>query len=117
MAKQQQVTTLFIDDLDGTELDESAVTTVQFALDGTTYEIDLSKANATSLRDDLTTWINHARKATARSTTARRSTRTGPAVDRAQSAAIREWARKNGHEVSGRGRISAKVVEAYNVRS
>ena len=35
-------------------------------------------------------------------------------IDREQSAAIREWARKNGHNVSSRGRISAEIVEAYH---
>ncbi|WP_458864192.1 Lsr2 family DNA-binding protein [Mycobacteroides abscessus] len=28
-------------------------------------------------------------------------------------AAIRQWARKNGYEVSDRGRIKAEVVEAF----
>ncbi|EUA49714.1 protein lsr2 [Mycobacteroides abscessus subsp. bolletii 1513] len=35
-------------------------------------------------------------------------------IDREQSAAIREWARKNGHNVSSRGRIPAEVVDAFN---
>lgn len=117
MARQQQVTTLFTDDLDGTELDESTAATVRFGLDGVSYEIDLSEANAASLREDVSTWVGHARKVTARSTTARRSGRTGPAVDREKSTAIREWARANGHEVSDRGRISAKIVEGYHARS
>nr|WP_330359970.1 histone-like nucleoid-structuring protein Lsr2 [Mycobacteroides abscessus] len=30
-----------------------------------------------------------------------------------QLAAIRQWARKNGYEVSDRGRIKAEVVEAF----
>nr|WP_255528004.1 histone-like nucleoid-structuring protein Lsr2 [Nocardia sp. XZ_19_369] len=33
------------------------------------------------------------------------------AIDRDRSAAIREWARKKGHEVSSRGRIAAEVVD------
>ena len=32
---------------------------------------------------------------------------------RDQTAAIREWARANGHEVSDRGRISKSVMQAY----
>ncbi|MBA0048572.1 Lsr2 family protein [Mycobacteroides sp. LB1] len=28
--------------------------------------------------------------------------------------AIREWARKNGHDISSRGRISANIVDAFN---
>jgi hypothetical protein len=34
-------------------------------------------------------------------------------MDREQASAIREWARKNGHNVSDRGRIPASVVNAY----
>jgi hypothetical protein len=34
-------------------------------------------------------------------------------MDREQAGAIRDWARKNGHAVSDRGRIPASVVEAY----
>ncbi|MGZ8803232.1 MAG: Lsr2 family DNA-binding protein, partial [Mycobacterium sp.] len=31
-----------------------------------------------------------------------------------QLSAIRDWARKNGHEVADRGRIKAEVVEAFD---
>jgi hypothetical protein len=34
-------------------------------------------------------------------------------MDREQAGAIREWARRNGHQVSDRGRIPSSVVEAY----
>ena len=40
-----------------------------------------------------------------------RRPRTAP--DREQTAAIREWARANGHEVSERGRLSASVLDAF----
>ena len=36
--------------------------------------------------------------------------------DREQTAAIREWARQNGHQVSDRGRIPNSVIEAYQQR-
>ena len=36
------------------------------------------------------------------------------AIDREQSAAIREWARRNGHSVSTRGRIPADVIDAFH---
>jgi hypothetical protein len=29
------------------------------------------------------------------------------------TAAVREWARENGHEVSERGRVSKKIIDAY----
>jgi len=34
-------------------------------------------------------------------------------LDREQTAAIRAWARQNGHQVSDRGRISKTVVDAF----
>jgi len=53
----QRVQILLEDDLDGSEATE----TVNFALDGKAYEIDLSAANSAQLRDDLAKWIGHAR--------------------------------------------------------
>lgn len=65
---QQRVTTL-VDDLDDTVPAEETVT---FALDGTSYEIDLSAEHAAGMRDDLRTWVTHARR-TSRGGRARRS--------------------------------------------
>ena len=33
---------------------------------------------------------------------------------REQTHAVREWARKNGHEIGDKGRIPARILEAYN---
>lgn len=49
-----------IDDLDGGE----AVETVSFGLDGTAYEIDLSKRNAAAFREALQRYVNAGRKIT-----------------------------------------------------
>jgi hypothetical protein len=110
----QKIQVLLVDDLDGGNADE----TVSFALDGATYEIDLSSDNAGVLRDVLAPYVGNARRSSrgpGRSVTATRATRGGVArADREQTQAIREWARKNGHKVSDRGRIPATVVEAYN---
>lgn len=107
MAKKVQVT--LIDDIDG----GTAVETVGFALDGSSYEIDLSKSNAKKLRDSLSTYVSHARKA-GRVRSSGRSGRATARTDREQVQAIREWARRNGHKVSDRGRVPASVIEAYN---
>lgn len=61
MARQQQVDTVFTDDLTGEVLAEDEVQTVTFAVDSVTYEIDLSKTHASSLRNDFAAWIEHAR--------------------------------------------------------
>jgi hypothetical protein len=114
MARKVQV--ILSDDLDdGIAADE----TVTFALDGTTYEIDLSEKNAAEMRDVFGKYLSAARKVSSRggnrASGAGRSRATGGGgrMDREQAGAIRDWARKNGHEVSDRGRIPAAVVEAF----
>ncbi|GAA4764543.1 histone-like nucleoid-structuring protein Lsr2 [Actinomycetospora chibensis] len=116
----QKVVVSLVDDLDSSEADE----TVEFGLDGATYEIDLSDANAAALRDRLADFVAHARRSGGRrrsspaasSSGSRRSSGSGgrAAVDREQNQAIREWARKQGMTVSERGRIPSEVSEAYH---
>lgn len=104
----RKVTIELIDDCDGTTV---AAETVTFALDGSTYEIDLSAANADALRAAFGPWIAKARKVG----------RTAPAAKQSASRSttprnvrqIREWARTQGIDVSRRGRVSAEIVDAY----
>jgi hypothetical protein len=102
-----------IDDLDGSD----ASGTFDFSLEGRTYQIDLSDENAAKLRDVLAPYIGAARKAggRARGRTARQAVvAEKPArSNREETAALREWARENGHTVSDRGRIPKSVIEAY----
>jgi len=58
----QKTTTLLIDDLDGSTIDEGAGGTVTFGLDGKRYEIDLTAENAANLRDSLTSFIKAGRR-------------------------------------------------------
>jgi hypothetical protein len=102
-----------IDDLDGEVADE----TVEFGLDGKSFEIDLSKGNAGRLRDALAEYVAAARKsggARRRSAAAAATPPRRPTIDREQNQAIRDWARKRGMKVSDRGRIPAEVLEAYH---
>ncbi len=90
--------------------------TVSFSLDGTSYEIDLTEKNAKELRDALSRYVSAARKVGRGSRGASsggRARATGGRMDREQAGAIRDWARKNGHQVSDRGRIPASIAEAY----
>ncbi len=105
----QKTQIVLIDDIDGSDADE----TVTFGLDGVSFEIDLTAAHASELREALATWIGHARKATARGAVAARPAGRRTTADRAQLAKIREWARENGYKVSDRGRISAEVIAAF----
>jgi hypothetical protein len=52
-----------IDDLDGKEIPAGKGETVLFALDGTSYEIDLLAKNAAALRKTLATYVAAARPA------------------------------------------------------
>ena len=46
-----------VDDLDGTVLDVGSGETVLFSLDGVAYEIDLSKKNASKLRNAIEPYL------------------------------------------------------------
>jgi hypothetical protein len=110
MAKK--VTVTLVDDFDAAA---AADETVEFGLDGVTYEIDLSSKNAKKLREDLKVWVEAGRRVGGRRRGRSAGTGRGRAsIDREQSAAIREWARRNGHNVSSRGRIPADVIEAFH---
>jgi hypothetical protein len=104
----QKVQVLLVDDISGAEAAES----VSFSLDGVSYEIDLTAANAKKLRDDFASWVGHARRSGGRKSSRRGTTAGG--VRRGDLSAVREWARNNGHKVSDRGRISADVLAAYD---
>ena len=107
----QKVQVVLLDDVDGGE----AAETVSFGLDGVSYEIDLSAANAGRLRDSLAEWIGHARRIGGRATTSRRRGAAQSSSPRANdTGAVREWARGHGFTVSDRGRISAEVRAAYD---
>jgi hypothetical protein len=113
MAKQ--VITVLTDDLDGGDADR----TVEFALDGINYTIDLSDKNAGKLRKALDPYLGVASRV-GRSSGSRGTTLSRPAAparaNRDQNQAIREWAVKNGFAVSERGRIPGSVVEAFHAK-
>ncbi len=107
----QKVQVLLVDDLDGGE----AVETLTFALDGISYEIDLSRDHAQALRDAMAPYLSSARKANGRTATRGRrgagAQRSGGSTT--NTAEIRQWAKDHGHAVSERGRIPGVVIEAY----
>lgn len=98
------------DDLDGGKAD----VTVSFALDGKSYEIDLTEQNADKLRESFREYLVAGRRVGANLTTiGSRGRKGGTARSKSQTGAIREWAVANGHKVSSRGRIPAPVEAAY----
>jgi geranylgeranyl pyrophosphate synthase len=97
-----RVETYMVDDIDGSK----ATQTVQFALDGNEYSIDLSDRNAEKLRGDLEKWIKAGRKTGGR----RSSRKVSGEID---TKAVRVWAQSQGIELSKRGRVPASVVEQF----
>jgi hypothetical protein len=115
----QKVQVILVDDVDGGE----AAETVSFALDGVSYEIDVSEKNADALREALAPWVGHARRVGGRSGGGRtRSSSSTGGSGRSRSSSgggrhdlseVRAWARENGYQVSDRGRVSSEVIAAY----
>jgi hypothetical protein len=98
----RKIETFLIDDLDGSQ----AASTIQFGLDGTQYEIDLSPHHASDLRNTLTPYIDAGRR------TGQRKPARNPR-SRDDLAAVRAWAAGQGLQVAERGRISAEVIRKY----
>ena len=102
MATKRSV--VITDDLDGS----SDAETTTFGLDGVTYEIDLSRKNRAKLEKTLAPFIEHGRRASARS--GRRTVRRSGGEKNGE---VRAWAKAEGLKVSERGRISADVLRQY----
>ncbi|MET9002987.1 Lsr2 family protein [Amycolatopsis sp. NPDC004169] len=105
----QKVLVEILDDIDGS----AAAQTVQFGLDGVTYEIDLSNANAAALRDELARYVGAGRRIGGRKVRVATGQSTAASSDRERNQQIRAWAGANGYEISERGRLSSEVVSAY----
>jgi hypothetical protein len=121
---QKTIVTL-IDDLTGEEAED--ITTVEFALEGVTYEIDLADDNVAKLRDNLSRYVAAARKISGRRPGTRGADRSagrangngkvaGSGYNRDTLKAIREWAKQNGHNVSDRGRLPLTIVQAWEAK-
>lgn len=98
----QRVQVVLEDDVDGSEASE----TVAFAIDGVTYEIDLSDEHAAQLRSELQPWIVAGRRVSGRRTT--KQAKSGD-----DNSKIRAWALQQGLAVNARGRISQEIRDAY----
>lgn len=100
MARKTVVT--LVDDIDGSE----AAETVTFSVDGTKYEIDLSKTNAKAFRRAVKPYVDAGRKSQSKAPRK-------PAADGTSSREVRAWAVENGVEVPAYGRIPASVKEKF----
>ncbi|MGI4896856.1 MAG: histone-like nucleoid-structuring protein Lsr2 [Janthinobacterium lividum] len=111
----QRTTVVLTDDIDGGKADE----TIQFGIEGVSYEIDLSDANAEKLRRAVELYIEHGRRVSGRRSSVATAAPAPAATPRAtrsdapDSTAVRAWARGQGIEVSDRGRIKGDVIRQF----
>ena len=109
----ERVVRQLIDDLDGSEIPDGAGERLVFSLRGTEYQIDLSKTNVAKFEKALKPYVEAGSKLRGRGARRVRSVRASGPTGKEQLAAIRDWARSNGYEVSERGRIKGEIVEAF----
>lgn len=104
----QKVLIRLVDDLDGSEASQ----TVQFGLDGTSYEIDLNDENAGRLRQSLAEFVSSGRSVKKAGKSSKPKSPTSKTrVD--DPKAIRSWAKTKGIDVPDRGRVPNDVRERY----
>ena len=119
-AVAKRVTTQLVDDIDGSVIDDDSGETIEFAVGGVEYVIDLKAKNATEFHRKLDYYIENSTRVGGRkrkpspagATTA--TAETTARRDPAQIRAIRQWAADEGYEISDRGRIPAAIEEAFN---
>jgi hypothetical protein len=102
-------TVTLISDLDQSTADE----TVTFGLDGKNYQIDLSEGQAGQLRELLSPYLAASRRA-GNGTGGNKARAPRASAHRGDQGAVRAWARDNGYpDLADRGRVPAKVLQAY----
>lgn len=105
----------YIDDLDGTALNEDDLRVVRFSFEGKNYLMDLSTENADKFEQLLQPYIERATIDSDAYAAAprRRSSNPNSAHSRERNRKIREWARKNGYDVAARGALRKDIIEKY----
>lgn len=93
--------------------DAPKATSHTFSFDNRSYEIDLCDDHLNRLQTTLQEYIDNGRRTGGRAApTARGRAKAAPAPAKPVSS-IREWARRNGMEISAKGRIPLTIVQAY----
>ncbi|KQU33360.1 histone-like nucleoid-structuring protein Lsr2 [Rhodococcus sp. Leaf233] len=112
-----------VDDIDGTVIEEGAGESVEFAVGGVEYVIDLNTKNANEFRRRFDYCSRYATRigGRKRKPSSRGVAASSPATvkvaakrDAAQVRAIWQWAADNGYRISDRGRIPAHIEDAFN---
>lgn len=105
----QKVSVTFACDYDEREIADGEHLTRAFSLDGRDFEIDLCEKHSQKFDEAFRRFSEKARRVSTRVARPKRRT----AAHRQHSAEIRAWAKRNGYEVSDRGRIPSQVIAKY----
>lgn len=112
--RKEHTSVELVDDIDGSP----ATTTIEFAIGGKGYVIDLSDQHADEFNKALAPYVEHARHARhapANKRKARKSRSSSEAsrIKRQKNAQIRAWALENGITIAKRGVLNQSVIDAY----
>lgn len=99
------------DDLTKETITDGRFESVTFSVNGKTYAMDLTPENAAGFHEAVARYVEVATKLPG-------SGRVPGSQGRSRQdlSLVRQWAAENGYQVSGRGRISADVMAAYDNR-
>ena len=111
-------------DLHGQNDQVEGMASIAFGYEGKLLELDVCRQHFDQFTETVSPWATAARsygtfgappmESEGKPRTRRESSGESRSMSKAQLAAVRDWARSNGLTVSERGRISAKVIEAFN---
>lgn len=100
-----------VDDLTKEVLEEGQGETLTFGFQGKSYTIDLGQKNADEFRKVMHKYTSVATQEVSRLP---RAASSSTKSNKEELAAIRAWAKDNGHAVSERGRIAQSIQDAYH---
>lgn len=108
----QKTITMLVDDLDDTTIEDGNGQTISFALDGKSYEIDLTNEHADELRGAFDRYVKAARNVGGRQSARTHST-ASQGTTNVDPKTVREWAKANKVELSARGRIPQSIIDQF----
>ena len=101
------------------EGDAEAVETVEFTVEGQTYQCELCGAHLAEFRDAMEIWSSNSRQVgrsrggSSAGGSSRGGRRRSSGTEGPTTADVREWARAQGIPVSARGRVPAELHAQY----
>lgn len=102
-------------DLSGKTIEQGEGSTVYFAFQGKSFEIDLSDTELAEFESVLDPYLKNGRRAKTRSGSAPvASTPSGSGMSKEELTKIREWAKSEGMDIAPRGRLKQSLIDSYN---